>query len=281
MIKRSIKRTAAALFPQSDRHSVILAYHSIGRSSRFSQSVESFEEQMQILAERFTVVPLPAFLGALQKGGERLAAITFDDGFEDLYACAFPILRKRGFPFAVFLTTGFLEGHRGFFEWSPHYAGLAPLTWGQIREMMIEGCYVGSHTHSHARLSDCAIGQVLAELTQSKRILEFRTGNEVGMLAYPFGQPHDYDRRVMTAAAKAGYSSAFTGLQTCLTSITNLYEMPRITIDATDGRNDFLQKITGRRDFVARVERVHSALIRIGLRRQPVTAPRSIARISV
>lgn len=146
---------------------------------------------------------------------------------------------------------------------------------------MIEGCYVGSHTHSHARLSDCAIDEVLAELTQSKRILEFRTGNEVGMLAYAFGQPHDYDRRVMTAAAKAGYSSAFTGLQTCLTSITNLYEMPRITIDATDGRNDFLQKITGRRDFVARVERVYSALIRIGLRRQPVTAPRSTARISV
>src|SRR5450759_305798 len=130
MIKRSIKRTAAALFPQSDRHSVILAYHSIGRGSRFSQPVESFEEQMKILAERFTVVPIPAFLGALQKCGERLAAITFDDGFEDLYACAFPILRKRGFPFTVFLTTGFPEGDRGFFEWSPHYAGLAPLTLG-------------------------------------------------------------------------------------------------------------------------------------------------------
>jgi peptidoglycan/xylan/chitin deacetylase (PgdA/CDA1 family) len=277
MIKRAIKRMASALFPQSDRHTVILAYHSIGSASSFSQPIERFEEQMQILAERFTVVPLPALLEALQAGGERLAAITFDDGFEDLYTCAFPILRKRGFPFTVFLTTGFLEGGRGFFEWSPHYAGLGPLTWQQIREMMFEGCYVGSHTHSHARLSDCTIDEMLADLTQSKNILESHTGNEVSVLAYPFGQPHDYDQRVMTAATKAGYSSAFTGLQTCLTSITNRYEIPRIMIDATDGRDDFIQKITGRRDFVARVERVNSRLIRMGLRKQPVTAPRSTA----
>lgn len=275
-IKRALKRTASALFPQSDRHSLILAYHSIG-SGRFSQPVERFEEQMRILAERFTVVPLPALLEALPTGGERLAAITFDDGFEDLFTCAFPVLRREGLPFTVFLPTGFLEGEPAFFGWSPHYAGLAPLSWEQVREMMSAGCHVGSHTHSHARLSDCAIDEMFTELTQSKLILESRTGNEVSVLAYPFGQPHDYDRRVMTAAANAGYSSAFTGLQTCLTSITNRYEIPRITIDATDGQDDFIQKITGRRDFIARVERLNSALIRTGLRRQPVTAPHSTA----
>ena len=278
MIKRTIKRTAAALFPPGSGHSVILAYHSVGGASPYSQPVVMFEEQMRILVERFTVVPLPALLGALRAGGRRLAAITFDDGFEDLYTCAFPVLRKLGLPFTAFLTTAFMERGRDAFDWSPHYAGLAPLTWEQVREMAAEGCHVGSHTHSHPRLADCASDEMLAELTQSKRILETRTGNPVSMLAYPFGQPHDYDRRVTTAAAEAGYSAAFTGLQTCFTSLDNWYEIPRVMVDATDGRADFQEKIGGQRDFIASLERLYSALIRLGLRPQPVIAPRSTAR---
>jgi peptidoglycan/xylan/chitin deacetylase (PgdA/CDA1 family) len=272
-IKRGIKRMAAGLVPQSKNHSIILAYHSIGTGGAFSQPIDQFDEQMHILKERFRVVPLPSLLGALETGGDRLAAITFDDGFEDLYTCAFPVLRGLTLPFTVFLATGFLERGRAFFEWSPHYQGLRPLAWEQVREMMSTGCYVGSHTHSHPRLSDCTVDQMAGELRQSKRILESRTESEVKVLAYPFGQPHDYDRRVMAAAAKAGYSNAFTGLQKCLTSIANPYEIPRIVVDATDTRCDFDQKISGRRNFVARVERLNSSLIRMGIRRQPVIAP--------
>ncbi|MGD0497269.1 MAG: polysaccharide deacetylase family protein [Bryobacteraceae bacterium] len=269
---------AARALPESKRHSAILAYHSIGGGSRFSEPAEQFEKQMNLLAASFTIVPLRTLLAALPAGGERLAAITFDDGFEDLYTCAFPILRKHGLPFTVFLPTGFLEGGSAFFRWSPHYAGLPPLTWEQVREMMTEGCSVGSHTHSHARLSDCTPDEVFEELTQSKRILERRTGTEATALAYPFGQPHDYDQRVILAARAAGYDSGFTALQTCIRSIPNRYEIPRITIDASDGTDDFVQKITGRRDFMAGVEAVNSALVRTGLRRQSVIAPRSTAR---
>jgi peptidoglycan/xylan/chitin deacetylase (PgdA/CDA1 family) len=239
--------------------------------------VDRFEEQLESLMERFTVVPLTELLDAVQAGGQRLAAITFDDGFEDLYTCAFPALRRLKLPFTAFLTTGYLEGGRDVFGWSPHYANLCPLTWQQVREMASAGCSVGSHTHSHPRLSDCAIAQVKQELTRSKWILEDRLGVEVTALAYPFGQPHDYDRRVMSIASKVGYSYALTGLQSCLTSIGNRYEVPRVMIDARDDREDFAQKITGRRDFVAPLERFNSVLIRNGLRRKPVSAPRSTA----
>lgn len=276
-MKRRLKRIAAGLVPKTDNHSVILAYHSIGGGGAFSQPVERFEDQMRVLMERFSVVPLPLLLEGLGTGRKHLAAITFDDGFEDLYTCAFPVLKRLTLPFTVFPATGFLEDGAAFFEWSPHYRGLHPLTWEQVREMMSAGCFVGSHTHSHPRLSDCSAGQIDAELRKSKCILESRTGTEVKVLAYPFGQPHDYDRRVMTAAAGSGYSSALTALQTCLTSITNPYEIPRVTIDAADEGDDFLQKISGRRNFVAGIERFNSALIRAGLRRQPVTAPRSTA----
>jgi peptidoglycan/xylan/chitin deacetylase (PgdA/CDA1 family) len=276
-IKRALKRSASALFPHRECQSIILAYHSVGGRSRFSQTIESFNEQMRILAGRFKVVSLSRLIDALPSESEPLAAITFDDGFADLYECAFPILRDRGLPFTVFLATGFIEQGRSFFEWSPHYAGLGPLSWDQVREMMGEGCQVGSHTHSHTRLSECDPAEILAELTLSRRILEARTGSPVNLLAYPFGQPHDYDRRVMAASAKAGYAAGFTTLQACLTSIPNPYEIPRVTIDASDTCEDFLQKLNGRRDYIACLERLNSALFRAGLRGRLLTAPGSTA----
>lgn len=275
MIGRWIKRAVASLLPDSTRHNVVLAYHSIGAGCRFSQAVEGFEEQLILLGSHFRVVPVESVVAATQTGRSGLAAITFDDGFADLYTDAFPVLRRLHYPFTTFLTTAFLEEDRNAFGWSPHYAGLKALTWAQIREMINEGCSVGSHTHSHARLSECTAEQILAELTQSKRIIERRLGVEVNSLAYPFGQIHDYDERAVQAAKDAGYCIAFTTSQTCLTSIRKPYEIPRVMIDATDDRDDFTQKITGRRDFVASVECVNSSLIRMGLRRPPVSAPPS------
>jgi peptidoglycan/xylan/chitin deacetylase (PgdA/CDA1 family) len=275
--KRALKRAASSLSLRNGSHSVILTYHSIGAGGRFSQPIETFDEQMRILSERFTVVALPRLLEAVQAGVERLAAVTFDDGFADLYFCAFPILRMHRLPFTVFLATSFLESDCDAFAWSPHYAGLDPLTWEQVREMMTAGCHVGSHTHSHARLSECATVEIRAELTRSRSILETQTGSCVTLLAYPFGQPHDYDRRAMAAAAESGYTAAFTTLQSGLTSIPKPYEIPRVMIDASDSRDDFLQKITGKRNYVARLERLNSVLVRAGLRGALLAAPPSKA----
>jgi len=40
---------------------------------------------------------------------ERVAVVTFDDGYKDLYENAFPILKKHNIPFTLFLTTSTVE----------------------------------------------------------------------------------------------------------------------------------------------------------------------------
>ncbi len=68
----------------------------------------TFEQQIDWIARRFRITTLDEIGSRLESGepsDERLAAITFDDGYADLYHNAFPILRRKGHPAAVFVVT--------------------------------------------------------------------------------------------------------------------------------------------------------------------------------
>lgn len=49
-------------------------------------------------------------------GSRRFACVTFDDGYRDVLQWAVPILKQRGIPFAIFVTSDFAQG-RGHLWW--------------------------------------------------------------------------------------------------------------------------------------------------------------------
>ncbi len=71
-------------------------------------STKMLERQLDWIGRRFRFVSLDE-LGALMESGsrlpERIAAVTFDDGYQDVYEHAFPLLKKKGIPAAVFVVT--------------------------------------------------------------------------------------------------------------------------------------------------------------------------------
>ncbi|HKV44144.1 MAG TPA: polysaccharide deacetylase family protein [bacterium] len=104
------------------RGSVILCYHHIVEAipadpldilNRFHVYVEArrFRQQMEILARRYSIVPLDEILTRLADGTLRagLAAVTLDDGYADNYSVAFPLLERLGVPATIFLATGYIE----------------------------------------------------------------------------------------------------------------------------------------------------------------------------
>lgn len=92
----------------------ILCYHRIGTGGvpLYSElPPEIFEAQVRFLKERYRVVSLDEMYREMQNpvSREQMVAITFDDGYRDLYNYAFPILQRYGIPATIYLIINSME----------------------------------------------------------------------------------------------------------------------------------------------------------------------------
>ena len=92
---------------------LILMYHRVGPNKSNwllpPISTNDFENQMRYLSKTHKILPLNDLAKYIIEGktvDEKIAVVTFDDGYKDNYICAFPILKKYNIPATVFLVTG-------------------------------------------------------------------------------------------------------------------------------------------------------------------------------
>ena len=84
------------------------------------------------------------------------------------------------------------------------------LSWDEIREMAGQGFSMGSHTVSHAILTELSAAEAQRELAESRRRLEDELNGPIRALAYPNGTTLDFNPQIEGMASEAGYSAAFT-----------------------------------------------------------------------
>src|ERR1700679_2279971 len=100
-------------------------------------SSRSFDYQMSFMKRHgFEVISFDDLVEGIKKGHEfnrNTVVIQFDDGYEDNYKYAFPILKKYGFPAMVFLVSDKIG--------TPDF-----LTWDELKEMEKYNFLAGSHT---------------------------------------------------------------------------------------------------------------------------------------
>lgn len=78
----------------------------------YDPDIRLFEQQIAQLTRWWNVLPLQEAIASLRDGSlpARAVSITFDDGYEDNFRNAVPILKKHSAPATVFVATGFLDG---------------------------------------------------------------------------------------------------------------------------------------------------------------------------
>src|SRR5215471_17255316 len=78
-------------------------------------STRMLERQLEWLSKRFALLSLDQ-VGAQLESGQPLtkpaAAVTFDDGYSDVYHHAYPLLQRKGIPAAFFVVTGLADSGR-------------------------------------------------------------------------------------------------------------------------------------------------------------------------
>jgi peptidoglycan/xylan/chitin deacetylase (PgdA/CDA1 family) len=130
----------------------ILAYHrvlTLAESPRFdfdldlvSASAEDFREQMLLLKKHFSPISLTAAGTAIQAGQPLppdAVVVTFDDGYDDNYRVAYPILRELGVPATFFVSTGYIDSGLPYdYDWLVHMILMAPMERVAIPELALE-----------------------------------------------------------------------------------------------------------------------------------------------
>jgi peptidoglycan/xylan/chitin deacetylase (PgdA/CDA1 family) len=141
----------------------------------------------------------------------RSVVITFDDGYQDNFLYAWPVLTHFGFTATVFLVSDAI-GADNSFDAGSGYDSVPMLTTKQIRLMHRGGLDFGSHTCSHpaslAALPDAGLDR---ELVESRAAIERLLDAPVEHFAYPYNR---HDARVEAAVERAGYRLACAGVGT-------------------------------------------------------------------
>ncbi|HEY1586442.1 MAG TPA: polysaccharide deacetylase family protein, partial [Polyangia bacterium] len=101
--------------PDAYRTPIIFMYHSVraaenGGAYGIEIAPDRFARHVAFLSSHYRIVPLIEFVDALtsRARSDGMAAITFDDAFEDNLTVAADILRKYATPATVFVPTGFI-----------------------------------------------------------------------------------------------------------------------------------------------------------------------------
>jgi peptidoglycan/xylan/chitin deacetylase (PgdA/CDA1 family) len=206
----------------------ILMYHQVVPSHQAEAAKvrpEIFEKHMRLLRELgYEVISLEALVESINEGQEisrKRVVITFDDGYEDNYTYAFPILKKYGYPAIIFIPTAMIN--------TPGY-----LTWDQIKEMMAHQITFGSHSVNHEYLPILTEDQQRDEIHMSKKVLEETLGTAVDYFAYPIGGFEEVTKKLVK---EAGYKAALTTNRGYDPKNHDVFELNRVRLSNSD-QND-------------------------------------------
>jgi peptidoglycan/xylan/chitin deacetylase (PgdA/CDA1 family) len=227
---------------------MVLMYHGVADEAEDPNHLcvtpNRFAEQMTWLKRRgLRGVSIGTLVDAMRAGRPRgLVGITFDDGYVNVLEAALPELRRHGFTATMFVISGRLGGSN---EWDegPRWPLMSP---GQVCELAAAGMEIGSHSATHARLAGIDVGQLEAEVSESKASIGELVGARIRGFAYPYGS---MDAAARHSVRDAGYDYA-CAVQTPMSEL-GFMALPRIYVGQSDDARRMAAKRLLFRGYIA------------------------------
>jgi len=216
----------------------ILIYHSVAAHTASQSAVqkyydvapESLEKQLRYLRDNgYTPIGLDFLAEALVQTitlPPKSVVLTFDDGWENQFLYAYPLLKKYSYTATFFIFTHAID-HKSF------------LTWDQVKTMDAGGMTIGGHTRTHPYLPDITDPVVLRrEIIGGKSVVENRIGHAISLFAYPYGH---YNDEIIGIVKEAGYEAARSAYKGIYHTRDDLYTLKGV--EATDDFTKFVKDL--------------------------------------
>lgn len=237
------------------QHPRILMYHMVSehkKGAKFNKlrvTPDNFEKQISWLAKNgWSFVTMRELFNQEEHEANhsKCIALTFDDGFEDNYTNAFPILKKYHAKATLYLVVDRHNRDWSTYKKAHHNSGELmhepKLNDEQVHEMVASGVFeLGGHTTTHANLATLSADDKQAEIADCRQQLEQTFNTQVTSFAYPFGiySPND-----PALVATLGYKSAVTTVEGIDTELkANAHELKRIKISGKDSLRIFKRRL--------------------------------------
>ena len=217
----------------------ILMYHAVhvmdpseASNANLIVAPDNFEAQIKAMVDAgyYFLTPEEAYKALTENAlpAKKVVWLTFDDGNEDFYTIAYPILKKYQARATNNVITGFVKkGNAG------------NLTVKQMKEMMAHGMSFQSHTVNHPDLSATDKVTQKAELTDSIDFLEDKLNTKVNTIAYPSGR---YNQTTLDLAKKT-YKLGLTTNEGLASAKDGLLSLNRVRILPTTTSKGLLSEI--------------------------------------
>jgi peptidoglycan/xylan/chitin deacetylase (PgdA/CDA1 family) len=250
---------------------LVLMYHQVdtplsAQEQRFCTPPGEFAAQMQWLADAgYRAVAIDEVVDHVTGRvplAEKSVHVTFDDGFVGVLEHALPTLKRLRMPATLFA----LPQRAGLTNDWMHSRGAprrALLSAAQLRLLADEGMTIGSHTCTHARLTETSPDGARREIAESKQELESMLGRDVRHFAYPFGE---FSETVREMVAHAGYHSACSTRSGFNRPGEDALLLRRIDIAGTDMHWQFRQKVQFGTNETSRLQPLSYYAWRLGTR---------------
>lgn len=221
----------------------IVMYHSINYSLKpdaLVTSPEKFDYHLSYFRDNgYNVLSMDELVEGVRSKKEfskNSVVITFDDGYEDNYTYALPILKKYGYE-AVFFIPSEEVGQKGY------------LSWPQIREMIDSGMDIGGHAkYVDSYLPEKTSPELYKEIKESKSKLESNLNYSVDHFAYPIG---GFNEQIKNITEESGFISASTTNRGFDPQNDDVYELNRIRLSDKDNKDYILwSKLSGYYNFL-------------------------------
>jgi len=213
--------------------SFIICYHSVENDSwDFSVSVDEFKRQIIFLQNNFKIVPLNEII---KNPSKNKVAITFDDGYKNIYKNALPFLKKQKISATLFVLGNPKSANRNELTNNKQLLSLS-----EIKQIKSQGFTIGFHTKTHGNLAEMNQHELSNEIIKGKKDFEKQTGIKLKYFAYPRGL---YSTKIIDNVKKAGFRAAFT-VESGSLNTSNMHLIPRYSINGSLSFEDFKTSIT-------------------------------------